>query len=172
MVKYRRYFVPGGTYFFTLALHNRKSNWLIKYVQELKDAMRSTQQIYPYETIAIVVLPDHLHVVWELPENDDNFSARWRYIKIQFAKNIRKLGVVIEKNRYGENILWQRRFWEHVICNEQDYEKHVDYIHYNPVKHSYVKRVADWPYSSFHRYVKEGILPMNWCYQNDDLDVE
>ena len=126
----------------------------------------------PFKCVRLAVLPDHLHVIWEMPENDNNYSARWRFIKTQFARNVRKLGVDIPKNRYGENVLWQRRFWEHVIRDNKDYEKHVDYIHYNAVKHKIVDKVSDWPYSTFHRYVKQGILPADWCYQNVDINVE
>jgi len=172
MVKYRRYYLPGGTYFFTVTLRNRKSDWLTKYVKQLGDAMRRVQAIHPYKILAIVVLPDHLHTLWELPEGDSNFSLRWRLIKMQFAENIKAKGVKIIKNYRGENTLWQRRFWEHAIRDEKDYQQHVDYIHYNPVKHGLAERVSDWPYSSFHRYVSEDMLPSNWCYQNDDLDVE
>jgi putative transposase len=172
MVKYRRYYLPGGTYFFTVTLRNRKSDWLTKYVKQLGDAMRRVQAIHPYKILAIVVLPDHLHTLWELPEGDSNFSLRWRLIKIQFAENIKAKGVKIIKNYRGENILWQRRFWEHAIRDEKDYQQHVDYIHYNPVKHGLAERVSDRPYSSSHRYVSEDMLPSNWCYPNDDLDVE
>ena len=172
MVKYRRYYLPGGTYFFTVTLHNRKSIWLTKYIKELGVVMRSAQVTYPYKVIAMVVLPEHLHAIWELPEGDKNFSLRWRYIKSQFTKKLLKGSVNIAKNNRGEYALWQRRFWEHAIRDEKDYQRHVDYIHYNPVKHQLVTCVKDWPYSTFHRYVKEGIIAENWCYQNDDMDVE
>ena len=172
MVKYRRFYVPGGTYFFTATLHDRKSDWLIKHIRQLGDAMRRVRDIHPYKTIAMVVLPDHLHVIWELPENDANFSLRWRCIKSLFTKKLTASGVNIAKNAFGENILWQRRFWEHMIRDEKDYARHVDYIHFNPVKHQLVTRVADWPFSTFHRYVNKGLLPRNWAYRNDDLDVE
>jgi putative transposase len=172
MVHYRRYQIPGGTFFFTVALQNRQSDWLVRYVEQLKNAFRHVNKIHPFKTDAMVVLPDHLHVLWELPDGDCNYSLRWRCIKIAFAKNIHQLGVNISKNRYGENQIWQRRFWEHTIRNEKDFAKHVDYIHYNPVKHGLIERVSDWPHSTFHRYVKEGLLPNNWSYANDDMDVE
>ena len=171
MVKYRRSNVTGGTYFFTLVLRDRKSDLLTKYIKQLGDAMRHVKAIHPYKTIAIVVLPDHMHVMWKLPDHDCNYSLRWRCIKTRFAKNLKMIGVNIVKNASGENMLWQRRFWEHLIRNDKDYERHMDYIHYNPVKHNLVSQVVDWPFSTFHRYVNNGILPHNWCYQSDDLDV-
>jgi putative transposase len=172
MVHYRRYQIPGGTYFFTVVLQNRQSDWLIKYIAQLKAAFRHVNNLHPFKTQAIVVLPDHLHAIWELPENDSNYSLRWRCIKIAFAKNLKQSGIDISKNKFGENVLWQRRFWEHTIRNEKDYERHVDYIHYNPVKHGLVENVNDWPYSTFHRYVREGLLPKNWSYANEDMSVE
>jgi len=172
MVKYRRCNIPGGTYFFTVNLHDRQSNYLTTHIKQLGDAFRHVKSIHPFKTIAMAILPDHLHAMWELPENDTNFSLRWRCIKITFAIQIKKLGVTINKNRYNENLLWQRRFWEHTILDEIDYEKHVNYIHYNPVKHNLVKRVGDWPYSTFHRYVKNGVLPANWSTEPDDIYEE
>jgi len=156
----------------TVTLQDRKSNYLTKYIKQLGEAMRHVKRIHPFKIIAMVVLPDHLHAMWDLPENDANFSLRWRCIKISFAAQIKKCGITVKKNQYNENLLWQRRFWEHAIRNEKDYEQHVNYIHYNPVKHNLVKRVSDWPYSTFHQYVKEGILPANWSAAQDDLYVE
>jgi putative transposase len=95
---------------------------------------------YPYKIIAMVVLPDHLHAIWELPENDSNYSLRWRCVKAQFARNLKNFGVGVMKNSAGENLLWQRRFWEHLIRNEKDFESHINYIHYNPVKHGWGKQ--------------------------------
>lgn len=172
MVNYRRYFVPGGTYFFTVTLRDRQSNWLTRYIKQLGEAMRRVCELHPYRTIAIVVMPNHLHAIWELPENDFNYSLRWRCIKTAFSRNIRKLGVSVEKNQFKENVIWQRRFWEHTIRNERDLNRHLDYIHYNPVKHGFVKKVSDWPYSSYHRFVRSGWLPRDWSYQNDDWDAE
>ena len=149
MVKYRRCYISGGTYFFTVNLDDRKLDWLTKYIAQLKDAMRRVNEIHPFKTHAFVVLPDHLHVIWQLPDGDVNYSLRWRCIKTQFAKNLNGVGVSIVKNFRQENFLWQKRFWEHTIKDETDFERHVNYIHYNPVKHGYVKRVADWPYSLF-----------------------
>lgn len=172
MVKYRRNYIPGGTYFFTLTLRDRKSNYLTQHADKLTAAMRRVNKLHPYKTIALVILPDHLHAIWELPENDANYSLRWRCIKTLFVKNLKKEDIAIINNASGESMLWQRRFWEHTIRNEIDYENHLNYIHYNPVKHGLALKVADWPFSTFHRYVKDGILPANWSYQNEDLDLE
>jgi len=162
-VKYRRLKIPGGVYFFTVALRDRQSNYLIEYIALLTKAMKDVRETMPYKTIALVVLPDHLHTMWQLPDEDDNYSARWMRIKKQFTRRLIREGVQIRKNHLGECDLWQRRFWEHALRNEKDYENHANYIHYNPVKHRYVRRVRDWPYSTFHRYVREGVYPLNWC---------
>jgi putative transposase len=111
---------------------------------------------------AVVVLPDHLHTVWTLPRDDSDYSSRWRAIKSRFTRAIRKRGVSLIPNAKGEYDLWQRRYWEHTIRDMDDLQRHVDYIHYNPVKHGLVKRVADWPFSSFHRYVRLGWISPDW----------
>ena len=112
----------------------------------------------------MVVLPDHLHAIWTLPESDDDFATRWRLIKSTFSRQV-AAGERISQSRIskGERGIWQRRYWEHTLRNEQDFERHVDYIHINPVKHGYVTRVGAWPYSSFHRMVKLGVYPEDWA---------
>ena len=112
----------------------------------------------------MVVLPDHLHVIWTLPEDDANFATRWRLIKSRFSHAI-PAGESVSNSRLtkGERGIWQRRFWEHTIRDENDFARHVDYIHINPVKHGLVTRVVDWPYSSFHRLVKLGVYPEDWA---------
>jgi putative transposase len=169
MVKYRRYQVPGGTYFFTVALQDRKSKYLTQHIRELGAAIRHVRILHPFKTIAMVALPDHLHAMWQLPDDDMNFSIRWRSIKTTFTTNIKNLGIEIPKNKFNENCLWQKRFWEHAIRDEKDYENHVNYIHYNPVKHQLVKNVYNWPYSTFHRYVRAGIIPSNWSCEGNDI---
>ncbi len=164
MVYFRRDFTPGGTYFFTLALRNRKSQLLTSHTDLLGEALRKTKQKYPFSTEAIVVLPDHLHAVWKLPEDDFNYSLRWHQIKSYFTKSLIKEGVKITKDHRGEYHLWQRRFWEHRIRDESDFQAHIDYIHFNPVKHGYVSSAKEWPYSSFHRYVQNKVLQENWGY--------
>lgn len=106
---------------------------------------------------AIVILPDHLHCIWQLPENDYNYSKRWAIIKHYFS-----IGIPSDINQRREKKIWQPRFWDHIIRNENDWEKHLDYIHYNPVKHGYAQKSLDWPHSSFKRYVREGWYEPNW----------
>jgi putative transposase len=124
----------------------------------------------PFAIDAIVVLPDHVHTIMTLPSHDADFSGRWRRIKSLFTKAAVAAGATAERNRKGEYSIWQRRFWEHTIRNEKDFERHVDYIHFNPVKHGLVRRVCDWPYSSFHRYVRSGLLPEDWAGSSHDDD--
>jgi len=162
MVSYRRNRVSGGTYFFTVTLRDRSSGLLIERVDLLRRTMREVKRHKPYRVEAIVVLPDHLHAIWTLPENDSDYSGRWRRIKGLFSRCLRDIECSIARNARGEYDVWQRRFWEHTIRDDTDLQRHVDYIHYNPVRHGYVQRVADWPYSSFHRYVRMGWLPTDW----------
>ncbi|HEV2613640.1 MAG TPA: transposase [Gammaproteobacteria bacterium] len=154
MVHYRRIYVQGGCYFFTVILQNRKSKTLIENIDLLRASMKQVQKENFYEVKAIVVLPEHVHCILKLPENDSDHSQRWRKIKSYFTRKIKEKGVNIPRNAQGECLLWQRRYWEHTIRDEKDFENHVNYIHYNPVKHGYVKSVVDWPYSSFHSFVK------------------
>src|SRR5262249_39941628 len=112
---------------------------------------------------AVVVLPDHLHCIWTLPPDDKDYSHRWRLIKSRFSRALSAAGAPVRKNARGEYNVWQRRFWEHTVRDEQDFNAHVDYIHYNPVKHGLVTRVADWPHSSFHRFVRVGWLDADWA---------
>jgi len=162
MVAYRRNFVPGGTFFFTVALANRRSSVLIDYVDSLRSAFRLARKERPFSIDAIVILPEHLHVMFTLPPDDSDFPGRWRRIKSLFTRQAIARGVSVARNEKGEYQLWQRRFWEHTIRNETDFARHADYIHYNPVKHGLVSQVLDWRYSSFHRYVRQGVLPADW----------
>jgi putative transposase len=163
MVRYRRNFVAGGTFFFTTTLVDRGSTALTDHIDALRSAFRTTRQTQPFSIDAIVVLPDHLHVVMTLPAGDADFPNRWRLIKRRFTEVVLKRGASVSRHANGEYALWQRRYWEHTIRDERDFERHVDYIHFNPVKHVLVSRVRDWPYSSFHRYVRTGLLPMDWA---------
>jgi putative transposase len=170
MSRYRRSHVAGGTFFFTLALADRKSSLLVEHIERLRTSYRHVQQSQPFSTIAICVLPDHLHAVWELPEGDADFSSRWQKIKSHFSRG-RPAAAQRSQSKQArrEKGVWQRRFWEHQIRDESDLQKHVDYIHCNPMKHGLVKRVGDWPYSSFHRLVKAGRLPADWAGTVDDM---
>jgi REP-associated tyrosine transposase len=164
MTSYRRNFVAGGSFFFTVNLADRRLFLLIEHIDELRSAFRETRRRHPFTTEAMVVLPDHLHVVWTLPDGDANFATRWRLIKAAFSRCI-PAGELISDSRLtkGERGIWQRRFWEHTIRDEEDFARHVDYVHINPVKHGLVTRVQDWPYSSFHRMVKLGVYPEDWA---------
>ncbi len=130
MVNYRRARVPGATFFFTVTLNDRKSDLLTRRTDLLRAAFRTVRHQNPFQIDAIVVLPDHLHTMWTLPTDDADFSSRWQALKAQNAR--------------GEYDLWQRRYWEHLIRNDEDFERHVNYIHYNPVKHFLVKHPSDW----------------------------
>jgi putative transposase len=163
MVRYRRNFVPGGTFFFTATLVDRRASVLTDHIVSLRDAFRATRRAHPFSIDAIVVLPDHLHVVMTLPETDANFSLRWQQIKRRFTEAVTKAGASVVRHRNGEHALWQRRFWEHTVRDERDFERHADYIHFNPVKHGLVSQVSEWPFSSFHRYVRNGLLPEDWA---------
>jgi REP-associated tyrosine transposase len=163
MSRYRRAKVDGGVFFFTVTLVNRSSDLLLRHIDRLRRIYASVQQRYPFATIAICVLPDHLHAVWSLPPGDANFPLRWNVIKSGFTRGL--VGAAprsSSKIARRERGLWQRRYWEHAIRDDADLERHVDYIHFNPVKHGYVSKVCDWPHSSFHRYVERGLLPLDW----------
>ncbi|WP_231950122.1 REP-associated tyrosine transposase [Legionella lansingensis] len=168
---YRRNFIPGATYFFTVTLRNRKSPLLIEKIDLLRNAIHSVKNEHPFAIKAYVILPDHLHTIWQLPTNDQDYSLRWKKIKTLFSKRVRKSGYILSKSKHNEYDLWQRRFWEHTIRDQQDFENHVNYIHYNPIKHHFVNQLEDWPFSSFHHYVKSNILPANWAesFTNDLL---
>jgi putative transposase len=163
MVRYRRNFVPGGTYFFTVTLADRASSTLIDHVNDLRMAFRVARHEHPFTIDAIVILPEHLHAIWTLPSGDADFSGRWRRIKAHFTHRLVASGVPLKRHRNEDYVLWQRRFWEHTIRNELDFARHVDYVHFNPVKHRLVSRVREWPYSSFHAYVRRGVLPADWA---------
>jgi REP-associated tyrosine transposase len=168
MVRYRRNRVEGGTYFFTVTLADRQSTALIDHIGALRAAFRLARQERPFSIDAVVVLPDHLHAILTLPEGDADFAGRWRRIKGHFSTVLLTAGIAVNRNSNGELALWQRRYWEHTIRHEQDFLRHVDYIHYNPVKHGLVTRVRDWRYSSFHLDVRRGLLPEDWAGDLDD----
>jgi len=168
MTEYRRAWLPGGTWFFTLNLAERRENrLLVDRIDLLRAAFQSVLSRRPFRMEAVVILPDHLHCIWTLPPNDTDFSTRWNLIKGQFSRGIKKSERISEsRSRRGERGIWQRRFWEHLIRDDEDFNRHVDYVHWNPVKHGWVRRVADWPHSSFHDYLKRGLYPENWCDVN------
>jgi putative transposase len=162
MSRYRRARVEGGIFFFTLALADRSSDILVREVDRLRRVYGLVAKRHPFETIAICILPDHLHAIWALPDGDAHFSLRWSLVKGGFSRGLTAGTRTASKIAKREKGIWQRRYWEHAIRDDADLERHVDYIHFNPVKHGHVTRVCDWPHSSFHRYVARGILPADW----------
>jgi len=160
---YIRARVAGATYFFTVTLADRSSDLLTRQIDVLRSSMRLERTRHPFVIDAIVVLPDHLHAIWTLPPADQDYSGRWARIKTRFSAATPAIEPRSGSRRAkAERGLWQRRFWEHVIRDQRDFEAHVDYIHFNPVKHGHVRRVGEWPYSSFHRYVRAGMYPADW----------
>jgi putative transposase len=172
MSRYRRARIEGGTFFFTLTLADRSGDLLVRHVDHLRQAYKFVVDRYPFETVAICILPDHLHAIWSLPNRDPNFSLRWSLIKSKFSRELPAADMRSRSNvAKRDKGIWQRRYWEHAIRDDNDLARHVDYIHYNPVKHQYVSQVRDWPHSSFHRYVERGILPPDWGGDISVMDV-
>jgi putative transposase len=163
MVLYRRNRIEGGTYFFTVTLRDRRSHLLTDHVQHLRASYMQVQREKPFETVAIAVLPEHLHAIWTLPTDDADYSGRWQRIKAGFSRSLARAGLIERRPGSVGYDLWQSRFWEHTIRDENDLRRHIDYIHYNPVKHRWVNKVVDWPHSSFHRYVERGDLAADWA---------
>lgn len=164
MTEYRRIDIPSASWFFTVNLAERKSNRLLTdKIDLLHEAFRYTKKRHSFRMNAVVILPDHLHCIWTLPPNDTDFSGRWNMLKGYFSRNIEK-GERVSASRTSrrERGIWQRRFWEHLLRDQMDFNRHVDYIHWNNVKHGGVNKVSDWPQSSFHRYLKQGIYMENW----------
>jgi putative transposase len=151
-MRYRRVKAAGGTYFFTVNLADRDSSLLVRNVEVLRHSVRHIKAAHPFHIDAMVILPDHLHALWTLPEGDSDYSTRWMLIKSGFSRGLSKderRGFSRRSKR--ERGIWQRRYWEHLIQDDSDFARHVDYIHFNPVKHQHVQRVVDWQWSSFHR---------------------
>ncbi len=162
MVLYRRLRVGGGVYFFTVNLQDRESRLLVDNIVVLREAWHTVKCKHPFKTIAYVILPDHLHAMWQLPEDDVDYSTRIRLIKKYFTQKMVAENNSFNRNERGEYNIWQKRYWEHVIRDEKDYENHANYIHYNPIKHRLVRRSRDWMHSSFLNYVREGVYPIDW----------
>ncbi|HEX7890014.1 MAG TPA: transposase [Ramlibacter sp.] len=166
MPNYIRTHTAGATYFFTVTLRDRGARYLVDHVADLRACMADVKKRHPFEIDAMVVLPEHIHALWTLPTEDGDFSRRWMLLKQAFTRRLQAGGVLdrdaAEERRKGQRSLWQDRFWEHQIRDDDDFARHVDYIHFNPVKHGWVMRARDWPYSSLHRYVREKRLPADW----------
>jgi putative transposase len=155
---YRRAYFPGGIYFFTVVTFNRVPIFTNEdRVESLRHAFRKVMATRPFEIDAMVILPEHLHCIWRMPEGDADYSSRWREIKKAASRQISTA-----TNARNERMVWQRRFWEHAIRNEEDWRRHVDYIHYNPVKHGHVPCAVDWPFSSIHRSIEAGMIACDW----------
>ncbi|HRQ64708.1 MAG TPA: transposase [Xanthomonadaceae bacterium] len=152
MVLYRRNRVANGTFFFTVTLRDRRSDALVRHVDALREAWRNARSRVPHQVLASVLLPDHLHAVMAMRDDASDYSRLWQEIKKGFTRRV--------GSHAGSP--WQPRFWEHTIRDDADLHAHIDYVHINPLKHGLVERVVDWPHSSFHRYVREGILPADW----------
>lgn len=184
MPRYRRVCVPGGTYFFTVVTHKRRPIFSDDGVRALlRRAIEETRQRRPFEVVAMCLLPDHLHCIWSLPEDDCDYSTRWSCIKGAFTRKYlarcRRVGQAPpyanpSRRRTGEAAVWQRRFWGHLVTDEDELSAIVDYIHYNPVKHGLATRVADWPWSTFERYVKDGVYDLDWGgdFTADCVDIQ
>ena len=163
MPNYRRNRVEGGTYFFTVNLRDRQSDLLVTRINTLREAVRRARAAQPFHIDSWVVLPNHMHCVWTLPRGDADFSGRWQAIKTAFSKSVPKptdRSAVMIKRR--ECNVWQHRYWEHMIRDERDYAAHMDYVHFNPVKHGLARSPADWPYSTFRHCVMLGLYPEQW----------
>ena len=146
-----------------MTLADRRSSLLVDHIEGLRAAFRAARRERPFTIDAIVILPEHLHAILTLPPDDSDFSSRWRRIKGHFSSTLIEATPRLKRRPNGELALWQRRFWEHTIRDENDFARHVDYIHFNPVKHGLVSCARGWPHSSFHRYVKAGLLPFDWA---------
>ena len=166
MPQYHRAHIPGGTYFFTVVTFNRQPLFKEESaVLWLKQCLEAEVERHPFTIRAMVVLPDHLHTIWTLPEDDSDYSMRWRQIKSNFSRHYDRStnGDVPEsRRRKQEQDIWQRRFWEHAIKDQEDFNRHCDYIHFNPVKHGLVKSAAGWKASTFQRFVELGVYESDW----------
>lgn len=178
MSRYRRANAPGGTYFFTVLTYRRREILIEPESRViLREVINEIKLQYPFSIDAWVLLPNHIHSIWTLPPGDSNYPKRWGMIKAGFSKQAKSIfhregWMNATKTQRRESTCWQRRYWEHQIRNEQDYRRHMDYLHYNPVKHQLVKHVKDWPYSTFHRYVEKGVYTADWCGATDSTEGE
>lgn len=178
MSHYRRANTQGGSYFFTVVSYRRQAVLCDEHIRHaLRKAIQETRLKYPFSIDAWVLMPDHLHCIWRLPEGDGDYSKRWSLIKrsvsITCADSYKKQKWLNgSKKKHRESTLWQRRFWEHQLRDQQDFNRHLDYIHYNPVKHGLCERADAWPYSTLHRYIKNGSYPQDWAIlPEDDNDI-
>jgi len=169
-MRYRRSDTAGGTHFFTVNLAERNSDALVRYIADLREVMNKVKVTHPFTVVAMVVLPEHLHAIWRLPPGDAGYPMRWSLLKAGFSRRLDKT----EHRRPSrvakrERGIWQRRYWEHQIRDAQDLERHVAYVHFNPVKHGWVKRPVDWPHSTLQAYIARGMAAPDWggCAPDD-----
>ena len=159
---YRRWREGGGAYFFTVVTFDRRPLFGAATARQfLRDALLATRTDHPFDILAFVLLPEHLHCLWQLPVGDSDFSTRLRLIKARFSRSMLASGQEeahrnLSRRKRNERAFWQRRFWEHLIRDETDLKQHLDYIHYNPIKHAHVATAGDWPHSTFHKYLSLG----------------
>ena len=168
-MRYRRSDAAGATYFFTVNLAQRKDDLLVRYIDDLRNNINAVKRAHRFAVVAMVVLPDHLHAIWRLPAGEADYPMRWSLIKAGFSRCIAKTETVrASRHAKRERGIWQRRYWEHQIRDDTDLERHVDYIHFNPVKHGWVSRAAEWPYSTLHDYIDKGIVTKDWGGGGDE----
>ena len=169
MSRYRRAAFAGSTYFFTVVAYRRRPILCDEPVRiALRNAIDAVRVTRPFEINAWVLLPDHLHCIWTLPDGDADFSTRWMMIKREVSLACRESyhrtdWMNASKQNHRESTIWQRRFWEHRIRDDEDFARHADYIHFNPVRHGLVQQAMEWPYSTIHRFVRDGVYPMDWA---------
>lgn len=169
-MRYRRTRTPGGTYFFTVNLADRTTDLLVRHIDTLREALRTVKARHPFSLVAMVVLPEHLHAVWRLPPGDADFPLRWSLIKGRFSRQLpRQEPIRSARSAKRERGIWQRRYWEHRIRDPEDLARHVDYIHYNPVKHGWVDHAEDWPHSTLHAFIRRGVVGPDWGGPGSDL---
>ncbi len=168
MSNYRRNYVAGGTYFFTCVTHRRRPILTTDLGRAcLRSAIDVVRRTHPFEIVAVVLLPDHWHTIWTLPPGDDRYPLRWMRIKEEFTKSwLERGGSEIRQStsrgKHRQRGIWHKRYWEHTVEDENDLQRCVDYIHWNPRKHNLVQRVADYSWSSFHRFVTAGEYEPDW----------
>jgi putative transposase len=169
MPNYQRAYVPGGTFFLTVATYERRPLFAdAANVERLRRAVRKVKQELPFDFVAAVVLPDHFHFLWTLPEGDSEYPKRIGRIKVEFTHSLRGVDalpvhVSASRRRHRESDVWHRRYWEHTVRDEHDFEMHLDYIHYNPVKHGLCRCPHQWPYPSFRKWVARGVYAPDWA---------
>lgn len=169
---YRRADQAGATYFFTVNLNDRSKAILVTEIDKLRVAINQVKQRHPFKLDAMVVLPEHLHALITLPEGDSDFANRWMLIKAGFSRQIPNTEFINNSRASKkERGIWQRRYWEHLIRDDEDYRHHVNYIHINPVKHGHVNRAVDWPYSTIHHYIAQGLLQPDWGCSVDEFST-